>query len=134
MIESVNACIDDPDTPFLTLFLIFFGETLACFLGVLVTAFFGFHIWLMVKAMTTIEFCEKSLKKAGYNSSVYDHGWYGNIKTVLGPSPLLWFFPVGQATGDGLNFVGEHSRLASKFIEQGRRGMRRVGHKKTGRN
>merc|ERR1719375_1315272 len=55
MIESVKACIDDPDTPFLTLFLIFFGETLACFLGVLVTAFFGFHVWLMMRAMTTIE-------------------------------------------------------------------------------
>merc|ERR1719161_676406 len=134
MIESVKAAVEDPLTPFMTMFLLFFGETLACFLGVLVTAFFVFHIWLMGKAMTTIEFCEKSLKKSGYNSSVYDHGFYGNVKTVLGPHPLLWLFPVSAPTGDGLNFVGEHSRLASKFMEPGRGGMRRVGHKKMGRN
>merc|ERR1719161_417434 len=127
MIESVKAAVEDPLTPFMTMFLLFFGETLACFLGVLVTAFFVFHIWLMGKAMTNIEFCEKSLKKSGYNSSVYDHGFYGNVKTVLGPHPLLWLFPVSAPTGDGLNFVGEHSRLASKFMEPGRGGMRRAG-------
>merc|ERR1719163_1153063 len=104
MIESVMAVVEDVETPFLTMFLLLFGETLACFLGILVTAFFGFHIWLMLKAMTTIEFCEKSLKKTGYDSSVYDHGCYGNIKTVLGPNPLTWMWPIQPPTGDGLNF------------------------------
>merc|ERR1719375_340609 len=112
MIESVNACIDDPDTPFLTLFLIFFGETLACFLGVLVTAFFGFHVWLMMRAMTTIEFCEKSTKggKKECGTSAYDNGPCGNIKTVLGEQPLLWLLPLAPGAGDGLTFVGEDSR------------------------
>jgi len=136
MIESVKACIDDPDTPFLTLFLIFFGETLACFLGVLVTAFFGFHVWLMMRAMTTIEFCEKSTKggKKECGTSAYDNGPCGNIKTVLGEQPLLWLLPLAPGAGDGLTFVGEHSRLSSKIMEPGRGGMRRVGHKKTVRN
>ena len=46
------------------------------------TAFFGFHIWLMSKAMSTIEFCEKSIKKSGYNHSAYDRGLCGNFTEV----------------------------------------------------
>jgi len=138
MIESVKAAVDEPETPFLTLFLIFFGETLACFLGILVSAFWGFHVWLMMRAMTTIEFCEKSLKNGkkdgGHSTSAYDNGPCGNIKTVLGEQPFLWLFPVAPGAGDGLTFVGEHSRLSSKIMEPGRGGMRRVGHKKTVRN
>merc|ERR1719321_1576943 len=106
MFESVQASVE-VDTPFLTMFLLLFGETLASFLGILVTAFFCFHIWLMFKAMTTIEFCEKSLKKVGYKDSPYDMGPYGNIVIVLGPYPWLWFFPVANPAenGDGLTFT-----------------------------
>jgi len=93
MSESVLRCIyHEEETPLLTMFATFFAATLALFLTVLVTMFFGFHIWLMLKAMTTIEFCEKSLpKKDGegrcYDSSVYDLGIYGNLKAVLGANP-----------------------------------------------
>merc|ERR1719174_3636193 len=38
------------DVPFALLFLLLFWETLASFLGILVTAFFAFHVWLMLKA------------------------------------------------------------------------------------
>merc|ERR1719277_2024924 len=76
------------ETPFVKMFCLLFGETLAAFLGLLVTIFFTFHIWLMIKAMTTIEFCEKSMKRAAYDPSVYDKGWLGNIKAVLGDNPL----------------------------------------------
>merc|ERR1719324_2151609 len=51
-------------TFFMELFLLLFGETLAAFLGVLVTVFLAFHIWLSCNAMTTIEWCEKSKKLA----------------------------------------------------------------------
>merc|ERR1719456_1030788 len=84
----------DPTTPFLKMFWVLFGETLAAFLGIMVTLFFGFHIWLMLKAMTTIEFCEKSMKRVGYDSNAYDRGCLGNIRSVLGEEPLLWLFPV----------------------------------------
>merc|ERR1719158_1985604 len=59
--ESVKRVVDE-DSDFAEMFTLVFGETLASFLAVMVTAFFGFHIWLMFKAMTTIEFCEKSMK------------------------------------------------------------------------
>merc|ERR1719460_3246355 len=94
-----------PHTPFLHMFLVLFGETLACFFGFMVSAFFGFHIWLMLKAMTTIEFCEKSMKRVGYDSNAYDRGCCGNITAVLGDEPLLWFCPCSPPSGDGLNFI-----------------------------
>merc|ERR1719155_317066 len=86
-------------TPFMEMFMLLFGETLACFMGFLVTAFFIFHIWLMLKAMTTIEFCEKKMPKGGKAAveeaaSVYDLGCIGNIRAVLGPDPLTWFLPI----------------------------------------
>eukprot|EP00933_Yihiella_yeosuensis_P063892 TRINITY_DN67141_c0_g1_i1.p1 TRINITY_DN67141_c0_g1~~TRINITY_DN67141_c0_g1_i1.p1 ORF type:complete len:360 (-),score=59.42 TRINITY_DN67141_c0_g1_i1:151-1230(-) len=136
MIETVKKCIDNPDTPFMTMFLVFFGVTLAFFLAVLVTLFFGLHIWLMLKAMTTIEFCEKSTPaKDGASKSydsVYDLGPFGNIRAVLGNNVILWFLPVAKPEGDGLNFVSDETRL-TKDIENGR-GIRRKTHQKTQRS
>mmetsp|Transcript_56416 Transcript_56416/g.160167 ORF Transcript_56416/g.160167 Transcript_56416/m.160167 type:complete len:358 (-) Transcript_56416:133-1206(-) len=136
MPESVMRCVDRPDTPFIVMFLTFFGETLAFFLAVLVTLFFGFHIWLSLKAMTTIEFCEKSLpRKEGetrsYDVSVYDVGFCGNIRAVLGNNALLWFLPLSRPPGDGLNFVSDETRL-TKDMESGK-GIRRRTHQKTQR-
>lgn len=101
------------DVPFSFMFMLIFGETLAAFLVVLVSAFFFFHIWLMMKAMTTIEFCEKSLKKTGYDSSIYQKGPYQNMCEVMGPKPLLWLLPVSLPSGDGLSWTDESSPLAS---------------------
>jgi len=84
--------------------VLMFAETLASFLTVLIVSFLSFHIWLMSKAMTTVEFCEKSLKKASYNSSIYSQGTYGNICAVLGPRPLLWLLPLSLPEGDGLTW------------------------------
>lgn len=109
MLESVKDSVGN-ETPFMTSFLLLFGETLAAFIGTLVTVFFGFHIWLMTKAMTTIEFCEKSLKRTGYDSSVYDHGSLGNIQNVLGDHPLLWLIPAYTPSGRGLDF-GQDAEL-----------------------
>eukprot|EP00440_Ansanella_granifera_P073607 gb/GFBE01079873.1/.p1 GENE.gb/GFBE01079873.1/~~gb/GFBE01079873.1/.p1 ORF type:complete len:370 (+),score=57.45 gb/GFBE01079873.1/:1-1110(+) len=136
MAESVKRCIDNVNTPFLTLFLTFFGETLAFFLTVLVTAFFGLHIWLMLKAMTTIEFCEKSSPpKDGASKtydSVYDIGVLGNIRAVLGSNVCFWLLPIGRPEGDGLTFVCDETRL-TKDMENGK-GIRRKTHQKTQRS
>jgi len=137
MAESVKKCYDDPSTPFVIMFLTLFGESLASFLAVLVTAFFGFHNWLMIKAMTTIEFCEKSLPKKDseggrcHEASMYDLGLIGNIRVILGDNVLLWFFPCSRPKGDGLNFVSEETRL-TKDMESGK-GIRRRTHQKTQR-
>jgi len=120
MLESVKNSVDS-NTPFVKMFLLLFGETLAAFLGILVTVFFGFHIWLMVKAMTTIEFCEKSMKKTGYNSSVYDHGLLGNMQQVLGDNPLLWLLPCSPPSGKGLFFTKE--------METGRGHQKKAHHR-----
>jgi hypothetical protein len=110
MHESVKRVVD-ADDDIATMFTLVFGETLASFLAVMVTAFFGFHIWLMLKAMTTIEFCEKSMKKVGYSTSPYPRGIFGDLQEVLGSNPLLWWCPVFDLTGDGLSFVNEGTRL-----------------------
>merc|ERR1719371_26743 len=105
MLESVLRSWD-VDTPFATMFFVLFGETLSIFLGILLTTFFIFHIWLMLKAMTTIEFCEKKMPKGGKQeaddgekTSVYDQGAFGNVMAVLGPNPLMWMVPVSPPIG-----------------------------------
>jgi hypothetical protein len=137
MAESVRRCFEVPSTPFATMVTLFFGWTLALFLGTLVTVFFCFHIGLMLKAMTTIEFCEKSGSRGGkdgerkYDSSVYDLGFCGNVRAVLGDNWLLWFFPCARKEGDGLHFVSDESRLTD-HIESGK-GIRRIKHQMTQR-
>eukprot|EP00440_Ansanella_granifera_P071781 gb/GFBE01077897.1/.p1 GENE.gb/GFBE01077897.1/~~gb/GFBE01077897.1/.p1 ORF type:complete len:390 (+),score=81.44 gb/GFBE01077897.1/:1-1170(+) len=127
MIPSVReGC--SPETPFMKMFLLLFGETLAGFLGLLVTLFLGFHIYLMLSAMTTIEFCEKSQRRGSLEPPLYDRGIVGNINAVLGDNPLLWFVPVNGPKGRGLTFVTEDMRL-TKDMEVGR-GIRRKAHQK----
>lgn len=84
--------------------MILFSETLAAFLGLLAFVFFSFHFWLMLKGMTTIEFLEKSTKKAGRRTSPYDLGICRNVEAVLGENPLLWLLPCSPPTGTGLFF------------------------------
>merc|ERR1740117_654349 len=120
----------DVDMRFSQVFWMLFGETLAAFLGLLVTIFFGFHVWLMFRAMTTIEFCEKKsgytrgAEGAGFSNSVFDRGIYGNICAVLGDQPLLWLLPVSPPSGDGMRFhqVPENARLMSDMAPTGSRG------------
>lgn len=90
---DVNVCM---------MFALMSGEALATFMMVMTTSFLVFHVWLMLKSMTTVEFCEKSLKKQGYNASIYSLGSYANLCAVLGPQPLLWFLPVSMPVGNGI--------------------------------
>lgn len=107
----------DSGTDFLAEFLTLFGETLAAFLGFLVTSFFLFHIWLMLKAMTTIEYCEKAGKKEKFSSSRYDRGLFGNVEAVLGDWVLLWLLPLNPPGGTGLFFI---EAPVAKDLETGR--------------
>jgi len=131
MFESVQRSVD-ANAPFLSMFALLFGETLSCFLAILVTCFFGFHIWLMMKAMTTIEFCEKSMKQSGYDGSAYDQGPWQNFVAVVGSNPFLWLLPLGPPSGDGLSFVGEHSKLTVDMAANQRKKTRVRGSKRSG--
>jgi len=135
MVESVVRSWDT-DTPFVNLFFVLFGESLSIFLGVLLTVFFGFHNWLMLRAMTTIEFCEKKMPKEkdtdankSYGESVYDLGCLANVQAVLGKNPLTWPVPISphEPWQNGLSFVTADSRLSKDF--DGNRGRIR-GHQK----
>merc|ERR1719471_655022 len=91
--------------------LLLFGETHAGFIAFFVSLFFGFHTWLMLKAMTTIEFCEKTTQTSGYDSSAYNRGFKGNVKAVLGDNITLWFLPLSPPSGQGLNFSDDQEAV-----------------------
>jgi hypothetical protein len=140
MLESVLRAFTSPQMSLLAMFGTFFGEALAFFVGVLVTMFLGFHIYLMINARTTIEFCEKSLPKkpekvekaaAADGASPYDLGFWGNLRVILGDRPCLWLVPAfSQPSGDGVNFVSEETRLTTSMDGAG---PRRKTHQRTQR-
>jgi hypothetical protein len=106
--ESLYRSLVD-ETEFMHRFLLVFCITLASMMGLLLTLFFMFHFWLMLRATTTIEFCEKTYRHAGCShrgstKSIYDREMLDNIRAVLGPSILTWFVPVTPPAGDGLAF------------------------------
>ena len=66
-------------------------------LGVVITGFFCFHVWLITKSFTTIEFCEKSQDgDLNFKTSPYNLGFYRNFQSVLGNNAFLWFVPIGK--------------------------------------
>jgi hypothetical protein len=95
------------------LFLLTLGEAYALFVSAAIGAFLIFHVWLMAKAMTTLELCEKQAKKVsgGFfgaltgSSSAYSQDPYSNICEVLGDNPLLWLLPCALPSGDGMTFA-----------------------------
>jgi hypothetical protein len=118
------------ETSFVKMWLVVFGFTLSGFLAALVTVFFGFHIWLACKGMTTIEFCEKAMKTGDYNKSPYNEGGCMNAKAMLGPNVLLWLLPLSPPSGDGISFVTENSRLTlTNDPEVGKTYVRRKSHR-----
>eukprot|EP00427_Karlodinium_veneficum_P021460 CAMPEP_0169108728 /NCGR_PEP_ID=MMETSP1015-20121227/25585_1 /TAXON_ID=342587 /ORGANISM="Karlodinium micrum, Strain CCMP2283" /LENGTH=155 /DNA_ID=CAMNT_0009170375 /DNA_START=668 /DNA_END=1135 /DNA_ORIENTATION=- len=128
MIPTVSGAMSDRGTPFLRMFVVLFGLTLAGFIACLLTMFLSFHIYLMLNAMTTIEFCEKS-KRRNYVSPSYSRGYLGDIKAVLGDDVFLWFLPISPPSGDGISFVTEETPL--RYVEEGHE-IRRKVHAKTG--
>lgn len=125
MIPTVESAVQQ-NSAFAQMFLVLFAETLSAFLGILITFFFFFHIWLTFQAMTTIEFCEKNTKNQSYGSSVHDRGINGNIRAVLGDWILLWLLPVSPPSGNGTNFnEPEADALLARALETDR-GPRRT--------
>eukprot|EP00927_Polykrikos_kofoidii_P001893 TRINITY_DN10737_c1_g1_i1.p1 TRINITY_DN10737_c1_g1~~TRINITY_DN10737_c1_g1_i1.p1 ORF type:complete len:349 (-),score=39.53 TRINITY_DN10737_c1_g1_i1:74-1120(-) len=106
MYESLHRSLVE-ETTFIRRFLVVFGMTLSVILSTILTCFFTLHVWLVMKATTTIELCEKTYKRKGTHvgqQSIYDRGTYRNICDVLGSNPLVWFIPCVAPDGDGLFF------------------------------
>jgi len=137
MVPTVQNAIQQ-NSSFAGMFLVLFAETLSTFLGLLITFFFLFHVWLMLKAMTTIEFCEKRSQNAGYGGSVHDRGINGNIRAALGDWMLLWLLPVSPPAGDGINFkVEAEDPFLGRTLEPSRglrRKMRQAGYGSTSKS
>mmetsp|Transcript_54005 Transcript_54005/g.157666 ORF Transcript_54005/g.157666 Transcript_54005/m.157666 type:complete len:486 (-) Transcript_54005:37-1494(-) len=101
--------------PALTTFLLIGAEGLTLLLSSILMPFSLFHFWLLARNMTTIEFCEMMREKdsAGKDEeasgSLYDLGFFENIRSVMGASPLLWWAPVGGPMGDGVRYPSRHS-------------------------
>ncbi|ETW19899.1 hypothetical protein PFUGPA_04371 [Plasmodium falciparum Palo Alto/Uganda] len=120
MFTSVRNAIKNGETPFNEMFLLLFGETLNSFLSLIVTCFLFFHIWLLINAMTTIEFCEKQTNYQNQSySKYYNKGFYKNFKDVFGESPFLWFLPIDNRKGDGIYFMkGYIKEYSEKSVEE----------------
>lgn len=68
-----------------------------------ITLFFFFHIYLIEKSLTTIEFREKMTQN--YDTSPYSQTIFYNLRMIFGRNPLYWFFPIKpNYEGDGLIF------------------------------
>merc|ERR1711971_1070859 len=90
--------------PALNTFLVLGAGGLTLLLSMVLIPFFLFHVWLLTRNMTTIEFREVMTRQEDFGESPYNRGIFANISAVLGPNPLLWFLPVGGPKGDGLSF------------------------------
>jgi len=70
-------------------------------LAFICTCFFLFHCHLVVKQMTTIEFCEQATRGKRKD---YSQGLYKNLCRALGNNPLLWLVPNEDLPDDGMTF------------------------------
>ena len=75
------------------------GLCISSLISLILTPFAGFHVWLVARNQTTLEYCEK----ANANTS-YDFGIFFNFAQVFGYNPLFWLLPVQTAPSDGLRF------------------------------
>jgi len=75
--------------------LVLIVYVICLFFFITLAMFFAFHLWLVLHAMTTIEYKEKALVKHLFRVTrvKYDYGYYQNLVHVLGP-PYMWFLPI----------------------------------------
>ena len=70
---------------------------LASSLGLIITLFFFFHLWLITKQYTTIEYCEKRVEpNSNFATSPYNRGVLHNFRNVFGHNVIFWFFPISK--------------------------------------
>jgi len=71
---------------------------------VVLTGFTGFHIYLTLHNITTIEHIEKRDPSRSMAENPFDVGKRRNWEQVFGSNPYLWFLPVAIVQGDGVNW------------------------------
>ncbi|CAD7927468.1 unnamed protein product [Amoebophrya sp. A120] len=88
------------------------------FVAVVLTGFLIFHLHLMCRGMTTIEFCERRRSETAVD---YSNGCWGNYTAVFGENPILSCCPCpcapcAKPKGDGTRFRG---RLTGPPVVEG---------------
>ncbi|CDJ34162.1 zinc finger DHHC domain-containing protein, putative [Eimeria mitis] len=92
---------------FFELFSLMLGSSLDILLFAVIFLFGLFHLYLLAKGMTTIEFCEKRFKRTHDQppADMWNLGFWRNFNEVFGYNPLLWFLPIDNRRGDGQHFL-----------------------------
>lgn len=92
----LTRALTQPDTyDYKVAYFVVTSYILTAILGVLITIFLSFHLYLVACAWTTIEYCEKRSKNATafHQQMPYNNGFCHNLQQSLGTNPLLWFVP-----------------------------------------
>ena len=90
---------------YMSSYMVMTSYILSCVLGVIITAFFFFHIYLISCQYTTIEFCEKRNEEDNtfHTKMPYNRGLLANMRSVFGYSTMFWFVPFNpNYEGDGI--------------------------------
>jgi palmitoyltransferase ZDHHC2/15/20 len=105
--ECVAVTLNDSESSTEKCLMVVLVYSLISMLSIAVIGFCFFHLWLISRNFTTIEYCEKARKDVpGYNHSPFSGGSvYQNFKDALGDNPLLWLVPTDYREPDtGLYF------------------------------
>jgi len=104
---NLSRCVMQPGLSAISTSMLLGGGMLATTLASALLPFTAWHTWLLCSNRTTMEFADAWAKSKGggkFEPSAYDVGVYRNICQVMGDNPLLWPFPVGGPSGDGISF------------------------------
>lgn len=82
------------------IFLMIFATTFSIFFS----GFFAFHIYLISKNRTTVEFLSAPTFLLDTDANGFNLGCCRNAQEVFGKEILLWPFPIDTKLGDGVRF------------------------------
>lgn len=82
-------CLSSEQAAFGDLFALLLGSTIDFFLFVVLVLFGSFHLYLLTKGMTTIEFCEKRWRRTDVQLPPVSRLKYGLGVTCAGEQRLL---------------------------------------------
>jgi hypothetical protein len=85
------------------IFLIFFAYLLNGVIGLVISGFFGFHCFLIIRGKTTLELVEGKKSVSIFSNCFliffkgdYNQGVWGNIKNTLGTNFFFWCIPTSN--------------------------------------
>ena len=98
------------------------GLCISSLVSLVLTPFTAFHLFLVARNQTTLEYCE------GQNRTVsYDFGLLYNFAEIFGYNPLLWPLPLATTHGSGIQFPSrpiddedpEEEKIRKEFAARG---------------